>query len=268
MTLIATLPWYDLPATGSALDVLWQSIRLQLHLTEPDGCELLPIELTRNSDLTGLWQNPGLILSQCCGPDLFTLQAALLEPIARPIFAMLECAPGEYYSHIVTGAKPLSEHPRLVINSLTSRSGCFALLEWLKDQGIKPTSVEVSGSHQESLQRLKQNRADVAAIDAQSWNFLITEQLHIIGRSRPAPAPPFVMHKGSPLPKETLYRALNKAILSDGENLGLGGLMPADRALYRTANLFKYSEDAFPGKESAVSHLATNKSPSDILATF
>ena len=190
MKLVATLPWYDLPATGPALDALWQNIRQQLRLTATDGCKLLPTGLTRNTDLTELWQNPGLLLSQCCGPDLFTQQAMALIPVARPVFSMLDCAPGDYYSHIVTGTGSLPEHPRLVINGLTSRSGCFALLEWLEQQSIKPASIEVSGSHQESLQWLKQNRADLAAIDAQSWNFLRTESLYIIGRSRPAPAPP------------------------------------------------------------------------------
>lgn len=268
MSLIATLPWYDLPATSSALDTLWHSIRLQLRLTESDGYKRLPTELTRSSDLTGLWQNTDLILSQCCGPDLFTPQAALLEPFARPVFSMLECAPGEYYSHIVTGEEVLPEHPRLVINSLTSRSGCFALLEWLKEQGSKPVSIEVSGSHQESLQWLKQNRADLAAIDAQSWNFLTTDQLHIIGRSRPAPAPPFVMHRGSPLSGEILYKALEQAILSNGGSLGLGGLIPADRELYHSANLFERYEGTFPGKEDVAFHLTTNKSPSDALASL
>lgn len=233
MALIATLPWYDLPATSNNMDTLWLAIRRELCGLNELFRDSLPDALERDSDLVEIWQRPELILSQCCGPDLFTPQAAALEPIARPVFNRLYCTPGDYFSHIVSAASKLPEHPRLVINSLTSRSGCFALIEWLESQGIKPASIEVSGSHQESINWLLNGKADLAAIDAQSWLFLTTQQLIIIGQSRPAPAPPFVMHRDSPLSEHSVYNALERAVIVYGEQLSLGGLMHADRELYR-----------------------------------
>lgn len=233
MNLLASLPWYDLPGIESSLDLFWQSIRQELQNREPIYSELIPPELERSKPLNELWMSPDLILSQCCGPDLFTPQAVGLKPIALPVFAALDCQPGNYYSQIVTASKKIPQYPRLVINNLTSRSGCLALLEWLDNQGIKATSMQVSGSHQQSLEWLQNDQADLAAIDAQSWLFLSTDKFSIIGRSKPAPAPPFVAHQQNPLKFGDLYSALESAIDKAGKEIGISTILPANRELYR-----------------------------------
>ncbi|WP_165840114.1 phosphate/phosphite/phosphonate ABC transporter substrate-binding protein [Motiliproteus coralliicola] len=233
MNLIASLPWYDLPASQNALDLFWHRLRAELERQSVSG---LPQQLNRELTPQQLWQRPELLLSQCCGPDLFTEQAAGLEPIARPVFRDLACTPGSYFSHIVTTrSAPVIKHPRLVVNAPSSRSGCLALLEWLDEQGIDVEAEPplISGSHQQSLQYLREGRADLAAIDAHSWGLLDHHDLTVIGRSREAEAPPFVRHRHNPIPTAVLYAALEKTVQVLGSSIGISELIETDIEVYR-----------------------------------
>lgn len=229
MRLIASLPWYDLPPARDGLNAFWEVLRGELkHI----GALPLPPALERDMPLIDQWAHAGLLLSQCCGPDLFTPAARHLEPIARPVFMDLDCNPGDYYSHIVTTNRLLPTRPRLVVNAPSSRSGCAALYEWLRRQRVEPGSVLISGAHAQSLEWLRHGRADVAAIDAHSWPLLNTQGLHIIGRSEPAPSPPFVMHRGAPVTRQCMHAALIATIAKAGEAIGIAGVQPAERESY------------------------------------
>ncbi|WMC12137.1 PhnD/SsuA/transferrin family substrate-binding protein [Oceanimonas pelagia] len=229
MRLIASLPWYDLPPARTGLNAFWRVLRSEL---EPISALPLPDALERTMPLMEQWFHAGLLLSQCCGPDLFTPAARYLVPVARPVFMNLDCAPGDYYSHIVTIHRSLPARPRLVVNSPSSRSGCAALYEWLRRQQIEPGAVTISGAHATSLERLRNGDADVAAIDAHSWPLLNTPGLRIIGRSAPAPSPPFVMHQGAPFSRAQLQHALHTAIAGAGEAIGISGLVSSGREDY------------------------------------
>lgn len=228
--LIASLPWYDLPPAKAGLDAFWQQLRHELAL----HCEQdLPLRLERQLPLHELWASPGLLLSQCCGPDLFTPAARYLVPVARPVFAHLNCEPGQYYSHIVSAKARLPSRPRLVINAASSRSGCGALYQWLRAHHIEPGTVRISGGHAQSLECLRAGYADIAAIDAHSWTLLDTRHLHILDRSAPALSPPFVMHAGSPISPPVLQAALSNAVSHCGEAIGIQQLCAAKRQDYQ-----------------------------------
>ncbi|WP_421869342.1 PhnD/SsuA/transferrin family substrate-binding protein [Motiliproteus sp.] len=232
MNLIASLPWYDLPASQHALDLFWNRLRTELECLSVSG---LPARLNRELTPQQLWQRSELLLSQCCGPDLFTDDACALEPVARPIFQDLACTPGTYFSHIVTARSiPTTTNPRLVVNAPSSRSGCLALLEWLAEQGLAADAEPlISGSHQQSLQYLREGRADLAAIDAHSWGLLDHHGLSVIGCSREAEAPPFVRHRLNPIPASVLYAALDETIQELGPSIGISGLIETDIEVYR-----------------------------------
>lgn len=230
MRLIASLPWYDLPPARTGLDAFWQQLRSEL--AGHSDLEL-PVQLDRNMPLAELWASPGLVLSQCCGPDLFTPAARYLQPVARPVFAHLDCEPGHYYSHIVTVHARLPARPRLVVNSPSSRSGCVALYEWLRRHHIEPGSVVISGAHARSLEFLRTGQADLAAIDAHSWTLLNTHDIHIMDNSAPALSPPFVMHVSAPLNPDMLAEALMSAVKHNGHAIGIGGLCAAQRQDYQ-----------------------------------
>jgi hypothetical protein len=225
---IASLPWYDHDKTRLALDQFWHAVAQYLQSHGIDG---LPPELQRLVDIKSQWRSCGLILSQCCGPDLFTPEGAGLEVIARPSFADLSCEAGCYYSVIVGNLTKPHGPVRAAVNSLSSRSGHFALRDWLQSSGIEISSVQVSGSHMDSLRMLAQKQADIAAIDAHTINqYQLSIDLPVLGISEPAPAPPFVCHRDSGIDSGLLSDALTHAVEVRGEAIGVTGLVAADRA--------------------------------------
>lgn len=232
-TLIASLPWYDLPGSARGLDAFWNRLREQLCLQHPDLQQRLPNQLDRETGLERQWNSAGLILSQCCGPDLFRPDTPELEVIARPVFSALDCEAGYYFSHIISRTDKLSDELRVVANGPTSRSGFIALQEWLQQQGIEPARLLFSGSHQQSLLWIKEGRADLAAIDAHSWHWLKDDTLAILDRTETAPTPPYVMHHQSPVSAESMRKTLGAVLLQNTNEIGISGLLPSDKALYQ-----------------------------------
>ena len=241
MRLIASLPWYDLPALRTQLDVFWSVLRHELskELQRVNTDRLpLPDRLNRHTPLIEQWGHPGLLLSQCCGPDLFTPQAQELVPIARPVFSDLDCTPGQYFSYIVCASHQARRHDlndssRFVINSASSRSGCAALFEWTTANGMNCNQVLISGSHAGSLESLRNGTADMAAIDAHSWPLLDSRGITIIGKSKEAPTPPFVMHRRSPITPALMHEALSGAIQQAGASINIETVMSASRKTYQ-----------------------------------
>ena len=230
MNHLASLPWYDLPASREGLTLFWHSMRKVLC---GHGRAVLPENLERQLPLTEQWSHPGLIISQCCGLDLFTPQAKLLKPLARPQFAGLDCSAGDYFSWIVTPEEPQQPTGRIVINAGSSHSGATALLQWLnKNQEFSKSQLLISGSHQMSIQYLRQGWADLAAIDAHSWSLMDTRGIRIIDRSVNAPAPPFVTSVYSSLAPELILDALKHAVDKVGEQVGIEGLLVTERDTY------------------------------------
>ncbi len=237
MSLIASLPWYDLPVRQPQLDAFWSVLRNELHrLSAPLLPDRLPLPetLNRHTPLVEQWAHPALLLSQCCGPDLFTPQAQELVPIARPVFADLDGTPGQYFSHIVTArGREHGGSGRFVINSASSRSGGAALFEWAAASGIDCDQVLISGAHASSLDYLRHGWADLAAIDAHSWPLLDTRGITIIGRSTEAPTPPFVMHRRNPIGAALIRTALDYAIEQAGASIQIAALMNINSQTYQ-----------------------------------
>ena len=213
----AQLPWYDHPGSSAALDRFWRCVREALRAS---GEYDVPERLTRGVDVRAQWRSPGLLLSQCCGPDLFTPAGADLVPIARPTFADLDVGAGRYFSHVV-GRVPTDVHPRIVVNETSSRSGHGALREWLGAEGLHAGRVIVSGSHAASIVALRRGAAGLAAIDAHSWRWLDTRGLEVIGRSAAAPSPPWVMHRHAGVEPARMRAALVRAVEYCGDAIGI-----------------------------------------------
>lgn len=228
MSLIASLPWYDHPASSLALDRFWSGLRSQLV---QNGLVAAPRRLNRSDPLPDQWQHPGLILSQCCGPDLFTIAAERVSCLGRPIFQDLDCPPGYYYSHIVSRGVPPSK-PAVAINSPTSWSGNTALGQWLRERGDGCSSCVITGSHENSLRVLRRGEVDLIAIDAHTWTLLDKTGVDIIGRSTLAITPPFISGIADKLTREAIEAALVTALASNGYSIGISGALSASRTLY------------------------------------
>ena len=188
MSRIVNLPWYDLPSTYEAMDDFWSILYKELHDL---GIDRLPRSLNRTTGFVEQWKNTDLLVSQCCGLDLFSPAGYNLVPLCRPVFSNLDCDDGNYFSYIVSGKKTFKT-PRITINSPSSHSGHIALLGWMREQGLSSCKTIVSGSHQASINLIRKGVADLAAIDAHSWSFLDNDGIVVLDKSTEAPSPPFV----------------------------------------------------------------------------
>lgn len=227
MNLIASLPWYDHPVSSAALDLFWA--KLQARLVQ-NGLAA-PVSLNRSTPLAEQWQSPRLLLSQCCGPDLFTSSAGNTYCLGRPAFADLECPAGYYYSHIVSNGNSVS-NPTVAINSPTSWSGNMALAQWLDERGKDIAHCITSGSHENSLQLLRRGQVDVISIDAHTWELLDNNGIKIIGCSGLAPTPPFISGIESACTRQFIAEILRESLNCDGDFIGITGLLSATEALY------------------------------------
>jgi len=181
---VASMPMYDLPEIRKALDALWAGFRR--HLLR-EGIPNLPKTLVHGAPVATLWDNPCLVLSQCCGYDLVHRYAGKLYPIVTPHYGAPGCEGYEYASAVV-----VAEHvdatdvlemrgAACVINGPESHSGMNSLRALVAPEsrdGHFFSEVKVSGGHLASLDLLRRGQADVAAIDC------ITHAL--LGNYRPA----------------------------------------------------------------------------------
>ena len=158
------------------------------------GVEGVPETLDRETPLLAQWCSERLVLSQCCGSDLFLLEPPALQPVARPVFSGLDCEPGDYYSYIAAPVKRYAT-VRAAINNIGSRSGHLALAQWLAARRHDVAEVIVTGSHAASLEALRRGDADIAAIDAFSWRVVDTRGVETLGRR---PRPPFRKSRRKP----------------------------------------------------------------------
>ena len=227
-TTCASLPWYDFPATAGALDAVWRVVVMALKAA---GIDYAPDSLDRVTPHRSQLQDPGLVLSQCCGPELFLKHTLQVVPIAAPVFSAYDVAPGYYFSHIVAGEGATLEKPRVAVNDLASYSGHMAVKHWLA-ANVADYSIHVTGSHAQSVRDIQAGDADVAAIDALSWLYLDTDGVSILADSRPVLAPPFVTSCHNGIPNEVLAQALSVAFAQSGQPVGIADVLPVARDDY------------------------------------
>ncbi len=112
----ASLPMYDLPEVCNAHDTLWSVLAQNLR---HQGVNNVPDSLAHGRPVATLWNDPDLLISQCCGYDIVHSYKDILRPIATPQFAAFGCLGENYCSTIV------------VINGPESHSGMSPCAIWL-----------------------------------------------------------------------------------------------------------------------------------------
>ena len=171
-------------------------------------------------------------LSHVCGYPLVNQYAGQLKPLCAPHFDIDGVNGAEYFSYfMVKKTMPINsivESDGLIaaVNTINSNSGMNVLrheIETINKLGAIEQffkEINISGSHNNSLQYLIDEKADIASIDAASYYFLqrnnpeLNSQLKVIGRSVKTTSPPFVTHCNNPLCGSIdLMEKLNKALL-------------------------------------------------------
>ncbi len=201
---IASLPMYDFPEIRQTLDGLWEGFARHL---KGQGFDNVPRKLVHNLPIVHLWQDPHLLLSQCCGFDLVNRYAGKLIPLATPEYGAPGCEGCDYASVVV-----VADHVRdsdvlnmrgtvCVVNGRESQSGMNSLrtlIAPVSNKGLFFSEVLVSGGHAQSLDMLREGQADVAAIDCVTHALLDCYRpqalagTRVIGLTYPAPAIPYV----------------------------------------------------------------------------
>lgn len=152
----------------------------------PDPATLPPDEF----DFHQLWLSPALLFGQTCWGPMELGLARHVQVIAQPNYDAFEGGQGELYSSALVMAADggssvaspqdgkavipldLLRGKRFIFNNPDSMSGLIALTRDLEATG---ESLDIfasrgeSGGHRSSVIAIAEGRADIAAIDCQSW---------------------------------------------------------------------------------------------------
>lgn len=238
--MIAALPMYDRPDTMAANDRLWGLIRDGLRARALAAPETLSRDGARLFDQ---WLAPGLVLSQTCGLPYRAELHGRVTLIGTPDYGVEGAPPGYYRSHIVVRADDararLAEFAgaRLAYNSGRSQSGWASIANhWPGALGCRylPT-----GAHVNSVIAVAGGRADLAAIDAVTWELL--------KRSEPATAGVRVLETTPPTPGLPLIASAGRdpAPFFDAAAEAIAALQPDDRAALRLRGLVRIAPEAY-----------------------
>jgi ABC-type phosphate/phosphonate transport system substrate-binding protein len=215
---------YDLPELFDATDRLWSAIGSALRaLGQP-----APARLTRGLDTHAFWLSPRLYFSQSCGYPLVTRFRDRLAVVGAFTYDV-PGAEGATYASVLVCRPELVDRPlrelhlsRAAVNSLDSLSGWVSLVATVAGTGSGwAGTVRLTGSHAASLAEIAAGRADIASIDAVSFELfrrhrpLSTEHVVIVGHGPRVPTLPIVVAAGTPPDEIAAMRAAIAVVLAD-----------------------------------------------------
>jgi ABC-type phosphate/phosphonate transport system substrate-binding protein len=228
--MIASLGMYDFGPAQAANDRLWARIRTGLL---GRGFEA-PEALTRGeSAYWATWASPELILSQTCGYPFRARLHDQVTYVGTPDYGVEGCAPGHYRSVFVARLddprRSLSDFDgtRFAYNEPLSQSGWAAPQTHAARLGIRLLPAVQTGAHRISAVAVAEGDADIAALDAVTFELMrdvdpVAARLRVVARTDPSPGLPLITALGRD--PEPIFDAVNEA---------LAALDTADRATLR-----------------------------------
>ena len=195
--MIASLPMYDRPETRPAWDRFWQHIK-----AEAVGLDL-PEHLTWGGGDAEHWLRPDLALSQTCSLPYRKYLHGKVALLGALDFGLPGCKPG-FYNSVVVMRKDDPRHAQTTLSGLTlaynasdSQSGWAAPYFHLQNRGFNEIAGVETGAHHASALAVAESRADIAALDAQTYRLLcryepIMTQLVDVCRTEPTPSLPLI----------------------------------------------------------------------------
>ena len=239
--MIASLPMYARPSNRRAYDALWSLIAEGLRARGIAAPDLLDHE---TSHIAG-WKRPDLILGQICNLPYRLAFREKVTRIGAADYGLDGCAPGYYRSVFIARASEGQCTPeqfadrRFAKNDIYSQSGYGAAQLWAAQHGFQFTNLLETGAHRSSIAAVATGRADIAAIDAQTWRMAEQDMpevanLQIIGATDPSPGMSFITAgKTDPAP---YFAAISDAIAGlntpHQQTLGLVGIVALDDSAY------------------------------------
>jgi len=234
--LIASLGMYDLPWLHAANDKMWRVIADYLRA---DGVQAVPADLTRDLDLHALWRSPNLLLAQTCGYPLMRELKGHVALLATPHYAAEGCD-GPYHRAAILVREddaatdiPALKGRRVGINDRRSNSGMNLLRDAVAphaDGAPFFASVQVTGSHANSVAALLAGAIDVAAIDCVTLAHLRTHspeeasRLRILAWTQAVPGLPLILSVAQAHHADQLLAALRHTSMDPAGQASLDAL--------------------------------------------
>jgi ABC-type phosphate/phosphonate transport system substrate-binding protein len=254
---IASLMMYDNPdVVRSANDALWAAIRDRMRkagFDEPDA-------LDRAGEYHSYWLRPELALGQTCGFPYVSELKGKVRLVATPVFSYSGGKGARRASFIVVGetdpAKSIADvrGKRAVINDWLSNSGMNLLrIAVAPHAGGRPyfSDVTVSGGHIASIAAIREDRADVAAIDSITWGLHARHApekiagVKIIGETPMGPGLPYITRSDAGDAEVAALRAAISGAIADPsiaqavDVLGITGIEIFDDTVYAELEHFR-----------------------------
>lgn len=202
--------------------------------------------------LIEIWRSPHLLLTQTCGYPLMTALQGQVRLLGRPRYELPDSSAGNHCSLLLCRAddqrRTLADFhgSRGVINGEDSNSGMNLLrhrLAPLHRAGQFFAHVDISGSHRESLRWLREDLADLAAIDSVTYAYLARHAdaevagLRVVAHSASSPTLPYITAASvSDEQAQVIRQVMNQALgeLPEVvEVLGLPEVLPASEGDYQ-----------------------------------
>ncbi|WP_027061592.1 phosphate/phosphite/phosphonate ABC transporter substrate-binding protein [Mesorhizobium loti] len=200
-------------------------------LIAPDPATLPPDEL----DFHKLWLHPALLFVQTCWGPMELGLSSHVQVVGQPSYDAYEGGQGEFYSSALVMRAGEGDEVRsaadgkavlpldlirgkhFTFNSLDSMSGIIALTRDLKAAGETLdifSSRSESGGHRGSIVTVAEGRADVAAIDCESWALAqrfepAARKVAVVGWTARRKGLPFITARTTP---EKTVRAMREAL--------------------------------------------------------
>ncbi len=234
--MIASLGMYDRAETASANDALWAGIR--------QGLGFGPHDLDRTSDFWDIWQSPELLFSQTCGMPYRIKLHESVQLVGTPNYNLPDVAPGYYYSVMVVrsgDSNDFGEYPerKLAYNGPDSQSGWAAPQNYAAELGFRFENLFCSGGHLASATAVANGDADIAALDAVTWDLInayegVAKDLKVVQKTTPTPGLPYITSRAQDA--GAIYAATQDSIdglhVDQRHLLRLKGIVSIDAATY------------------------------------
>ena len=239
--MIASLMMYARPELAGAHARYWALIRAALGDLGIDS----PMGLSNEAEEFLVWKDPALVLSQTCGMPYRLWLHDKVTLIGTPDYGLEGCPPGYYRSPIVVrqddtrAALADFAQARFAYNVSFSQSGFASIYNTVTPHGFWFQDKVESGGHQASARMVAEGEADIAALDAVTWDLIqrfdnFASDLRVLCWTAPTPGLPYIAAAGVDQPAifGAVSRAIERLEAQDRTALGIKGFIEIPKADY------------------------------------
>jgi len=238
---IASLGVYDRPETRAANDEFWRLIRDNLRRRGVNA----PDQLNHSLTPVQTWLADDLVLAQTCGLPFRQYLCGRVNLVGTPDYGLKDCPPGHYRSAFVVRQQDrrtgLVEFADAVFayNEEMSQSGWAAPQCHAASRGFRFSRTLATGGHLDAARAVAEGRADIAALDALTWDMIrrfdrFSARLRVLEWTKPTPGLPYIC--GAAIDADLVFDAVDTAI---------GLLDPPDRRALRIRRLVRIDQSAY-----------------------